>query len=229
MEDLDQQKNREGDEDLATGAGHKGEEVIEGIATTENHLAVLGRDLPVGRILQQPPDAGRGNQQTDYQVHDPVTVGLAHQVDQQADTDAGRRRQAAQPAENQRRGGGVEILQGQGLVRGLVVVETEAHHQGGGQQAPVAGKEAGEADTETEQDDGEGREPMFAEHQHEEDRQQRQEARDLPNRADDPDLEAVEVDDFHREVIEKDLPALQANHRSDGLNEEEAQHRPLLA
>ena len=70
---------------------------------------------------------------------------------------------------------------------------------------------------------------MLTDHQHDENSEQGQKTRNFTHRTDDADLKTVEAGNLNSEVVEQDHPTLQANDRSRGLYNQEAQHGALFA
>ena len=69
---------------------------------------------------------------------------------------------------------------------------------------------------------------MLTDHQHDENSEQGQKTWNFTHRTDDTDLKTVEAGNLNSEIVEQDHPALQANDRSRGLYDQEAQHGTLF-
>jgi len=106
------------------------------------------------RVLSQSPYTEPHDQQPHNQEHHPVVKVQTHEVHQAAHNYISGRRQAADGAQDVGSGGGVEILESQRLVCGLVVMKSEAHEHGGRGDTDETGKVPGHADTRTQDKDG---------------------------------------------------------------------------
>ena len=69
---------------------------------------------------------------------------------------------------------------------------------------------------------------MFLDEQHDEDRQKCQEPRQLAYRLDDPDPLTIEMNHFHRIIVEEDCISLKPYHGCGGHHRQKAEHGSLF-
>jgi len=119
----------------------------------------------------------------------------------------------------------VEVLQGQGLVGCLKIVETKTHQQGGADNSAKAGEKAGDSHTDAEHQHGERRKAVFPDYQEDIDNKKREKTWNFTNRLDESDMVAVQSDNMDRKIVKKGSPELQSQSGADSQQQQVEIHR----
>src|SRR6185369_11752209 len=104
-------------------------------------------------------------------------------------------------------------------------MKTETHDQGGYSNAREGWKKTGYGDTKTQQGNGQTRQTMFPDNQHDIDRGKSQKAGDFAYRLDQADMEAFQMHRLDCVVVEQNRIGLQSRHGSGSEDGEKSEHR----